>query len=109
MIYTNDQIRFDEIKELKAGDIVFESANFIGTWVCKLLTDVEEFVGDDENRKIRWRCKTGRITSNLEIESPQEQDYLVTKGFEHYGPQIYKELVIRDADGNFSNFIPEMS
>lgn len=74
------KLSYSEIKALKPGDIFLEEAyGQISQWQT-IEAPAEELNGDAA--ALVWSAidvATGMIT----------QPYLITKGFEHYGPKIY--------------------
>lgn len=72
--------RYNDILGFKAGERYCESCQYGNIWFT-VKTDAVE-TDDGEYKKVRF---VGVTDDGKEIE------YLVTKGFEHYGPQIYDE------------------
>lgn len=59
---------------LKVGDVFYECA--YGN--CVKFTVTSDAIV--ENDQIKWKASSENIT---------ETDFLITKGYEHYGPKIY--------------------
>ena len=59
---------------LKVGDVFYECA--YGN--CVKFTVTRDAIV--ENDQIKWKASSENIT---------ETDFLITKGYEHYGPKIY--------------------
>lgn len=72
-------IRYNEIKNLKEGDIVYECSYGKNIEIIITSNPIETFNEKLEKNQISW---TG-------IYGNQHIDFLVTEGMEHYGPQLY--------------------
>lgn len=63
-------------RTLKIGDVFYECA--YGHCIKFTVTEAAVKVND----QIRWKASSENIT---------ETEFLITEGFEHYGPRIYSE------------------
>lgn len=72
--------RYNDILGFKAGERYCESCQYGNIWFT-VKTDAVE-TDDGQHKQVRF---VGVTDDGREIE------YLITKGFEHYGPQIYDE------------------
>jgi hypothetical protein len=81
-------IRFDDACKLKVGDIYYE----VEYGMMKLQVVEAPTI---ENDQVRWKAKMLRdnYVGVLTEDKQEIVDYLMTKGFEHYGPKIYWTLV----------------
>lgn len=77
------RIRFDDIAELKPGDVFYENVfnkylKMVVETPLKLSTSAE---GEET------------ITFIAKDENKHSVDYFINKSFQHYGPQMYLESV----------------
>ncbi len=67
-------------KQLKKGDYFIEED--YGTRIlCKVTSDIVE-----ENDQVKWTAKVVESDENYNLS--KKVDYLITRGYEHYGPKI---------------------
>jgi len=64
----------------QVGDTAWE---YLGYGTMAQITFVTVPVYDEKLFTLTWKATVGTM------ENPEEVDYLITKGFEHYGPRLY--------------------
>lgn len=83
-----------EIKNLAVGEVFYECEMFMN--VEARVTEAPTPAGEMEGRQ-QWRWKAVNTQNGKEI------DYLLTEGFSHYGPRLYrKPQYVRFVNGEIS-------
>lgn len=90
-------ISFDDLAELKVGDIIFECEGGLNIKTKVLTVPIASKQKDGEERRtLKWDAE------NTEDKTPIS--YFVTEGYMHYGPRLYMEpqYCYRSKEGKFT-------
>lgn len=68
-------------KDLDVGMRFVEHDSFCGSVTCEVTEKPVEGEGHEGRSTWKWKAKN--------VETGREIDYMITEGFEHYGPHIY--------------------
>lgn len=76
-------MRIDHPENMEIGDVFYESG--YGMDVMFVVTKKPEIIHSNENVQLVWEGK-----KDGDLNNPPTK-FLITKGFEHYGPKIYTQ------------------
>lgn len=78
-------IRDEEVKDFKVGDVFYE-CEYGATIKARVLSEPVK-TGEDITGRKQWRWQAENLATGDTI------DYLITEGFSHYGPHLYREPI----------------
>ena len=84
------RIRYDQIKALNEGDVIYEVG--YGTHIRATLLNApieKEVAGWDDGTKITTAIAFAAKTEWANGDGTENSPYYLTKGMEHYGPKLY--------------------
>lgn len=75
-------LRFEDVKALKIGDVVYECEGG-NNLRARVETEVVEGKGYEDRRTLSFKA--------VNTENNASIDYLLTEGLTHYGPRLYDQ------------------